>query len=959
MQMEAGSKDAPPSNHVLIFDGERGTGKSWLLKQLRHKAQEMTGGPALYIDLQPICQADPHLALWEVMEEVDRFVDGDFKQEQPSLLSDASRVVIEDVRQFVIECPLVILFDHVYESGWKLLEVLENYLLAPLAIEQRVLLVMAGRGKQYRWRTPELDVQVHHLSAFDNEEYTRKQIEIQAPLAVAKSVDIHRLGGGYPLHNYILGTMGLSAGAGRVIEELLAGVKQERREAIREILESVCVLKTIDANRVAYMLKNKDLPQPSDQLVTPVEGKEVQETILQELKDYNFVSWSTKDEGYVIDKAIQFAVQTDLKLNKTARWYVLHQVANRIYRDWIQQFPDSAQRWQPDLAYHEAIPYVSVNATKRLVGRNSTVSMIKDVIYRDTDSHIIYLEGSGGIGKTRILQHVLELPDGGDILFASGLIDLYEYKNHTIEGLIELIRSAFCDYPFNEYQQKLDELHEKEKNPIGREQINQARQAVINACLNDLQELSKKYRLVLAFDTLEILFFDDAVAQALGSFTGMDRDLVTWMKQEFFPAMQNTVLLFAGRPRSGKPQELLADLPGEIKVQEISLKGFNANEFNDYLNEVAHFVSEEEQLDVATEHLIRTLTQEERETLFACLNDYEEGQPTGVRPILLSLSIDYLVITGGELPYQAVGFSLGKAYEKEERQQIQQALHKELLSVLQKVQRPDDDLITYLACARKGMSIDLLALLMNLRTADGEWDTKLAESYFKNIIHLSFVKYREATQQIFLHDEMYDLIRKYLFEMEKTQEKVKRFYQVINDYYENRIKNIRERLRALTQNINHDRFLLNQEKASREAAVASQKEFSELWTSLRSMMIEHLHYQLHQDLLKGREIYSRYTNEAALADDDSLYTLLREELLNVIEDELQYAQSKGDREQIEEIERICETEIYPDDATRRLKRMYYERSKNYTQTALAVAELLSEGGDCHSHHPPGRSVGKV
>ncbi len=68
--------------------------------------------------------------------------------------------------------------------------------------------------------------------------------------------------------------------------------------------------------------------------------------------------------------------------------------------------------------------YTSVRATPELVGREKELEQIENAI-RDTEhSYIIYITGQGGIGKTRLVKHVLEHPpDDVSLVTASDLID--------------------------------------------------------------------------------------------------------------------------------------------------------------------------------------------------------------------------------------------------------------------------------------------------------------------------------------------------------------------------------------------------------------------------------------------------------------------------------------------------------------------------------------------------------
>jgi len=76
-------------------------------------------------------------------------------------------------------------------------------------------------------------------------------------------------------------------------------------------------------------------------------------------------------------------------------------------------------------------------ATPELVGREAFLERIYQAVTDTSCSYVIYITGEGGIGKTRLVQYVLENPPADNhLVVASRVIDLYHSQVRTLAGLI-------------------------------------------------------------------------------------------------------------------------------------------------------------------------------------------------------------------------------------------------------------------------------------------------------------------------------------------------------------------------------------------------------------------------------------------------------------------------------------------------------------------------------------------
>ena len=119
------------------------------------------------------------------------------------------------------------------------------------------------------------------------------------------------------------------------------------------------------------------------------------------------------------------------------------------------------------LVYPLGETYTAARATPTIVGRKESLPKIEQAIYATVPSVFVYIYGAGGVGKTRLIQHLLTEAQGHEnLLAASELIDLYHTRNRSVGGLVESIvevldplRRYIRDRPLDsEIDEKLEAL---------------------------------------------------------------------------------------------------------------------------------------------------------------------------------------------------------------------------------------------------------------------------------------------------------------------------------------------------------------------------------------------------------------------------------------------------------------------------------------------------------------------
>lgn len=206
------------SRSVIIFEGERGSGKTSLLFELyRHLDQQTELRPFL-VSLSSYSAPE-----FESKENIWLHSEDDFQKDNiPNLLDRLARYLeidfIEsrdpDIQKEYLARGLayraaktvpIILVDSIYECPEIISIEIEKYVLAPLLTSEHVFLVLSGRGKRPAWSRPELQ----NAEIFDLppllEEHVKEQLEKMKSARAAEYRQIADLSDGYPLIVRVMG----------------------------------------------------------------------------------------------------------------------------------------------------------------------------------------------------------------------------------------------------------------------------------------------------------------------------------------------------------------------------------------------------------------------------------------------------------------------------------------------------------------------------------------------------------------------------------------------------------------------------------------------------------------------------------------------------------------------------------------------------------------------------------
>jgi len=336
---------------VVIFHGARGSGKSWLLHEIARQLETtLSKALCVYLDLLTFKPSSGN-PVREIIKQIRGTLLG------PGGIPLPDDVTPDQCSNLLAEAAkgsnrvLVALFDHVDESPVQLLEPLEDRCLASLAVSPKVLIVLAGRGKEYTWTIPhlrlkseELDLECFDLSC------TQQQLEKQVPHPIPAAEDVWKLSGGYPWSNYILAVRygNRPAALNQCAEILLSNLPVHATNQDISRLKALCILRSFSDEMIPPMLSTY-FDDPSYLEWRYREYRRVRQT----LTTTTLVKWDESEGGYVVDEALRCVLEGGLYEDDRATWQRLHKAARDLFEDWKAEYPRTAHRWQEKMDYHE------------------------------------------------------------------------------------------------------------------------------------------------------------------------------------------------------------------------------------------------------------------------------------------------------------------------------------------------------------------------------------------------------------------------------------------------------------------------------------------------------------------------------------------------------------------------------------------------------------------------------
>ena len=471
------------------------------------------------------------------------------------------------------------------------------------------------------------------------------------------------------------------------------------------------------------------------------------------------------------------------------------------------------------------------------VGREEQLEQIVAQVHTCSSPHLIFVSAEGGFGKTRMLMAVLERlrlePDR--CLCARELVDLYHLEHHTPLGLVWALYLALTPplEPLSRFRSEYDKLARIRLSGDAIS-IKEQQQAVVARFAAELRSIAAERPVVIALDTAERVCYQTTFGGPEKSADLQYADAWKWLLEQL-PGWGNVSVLVAGRPIIRDTLMRNASQQAGLTVGDHTLAAFDVNDTIQYLEAVQRAAAQSPIVSIQTAaNLLRDMSEEFRVRLFAASRG---------RPILLALCIDLATTSPQRF------FAIEELNDSQDLE----------VAIVRRIMEMADDLRTVMqALGRlpKGATPDLLAAALDCSVSQ-------AERFLDSVRLLSFVKQRPADRKIFLHDEMYAMLRRHVFGDPGDAVAGREFYARVVEYYRAQIKNSQDRIDKAFAEVDEGK-----------ATTVDSTGLEQLYSERRNLMVDGVYYRLEQLPARGFKQYYRYAREAAYSADLILYNQL-------------------------------------------------------------------------------------
>lgn len=427
--------------------------------------------------------------------------------------------------------------------------------------------------------------------------------------------------------------------------------------------------------------------------------------------------------------------------------------------------------------------------TRRMVSREAELRQLQEAIYRnDGTLQIVLLTGRGGIGKSRLVEEVLQWgatpPVAGEnsLPLISNLIEMADLRLHTRNQFLQEIRnglSGFQRADFRHYDSAYRDLQRLRRvQGFG---ISQAEEKAEKSFREDYRANTKQRRFVIAVDTIErlevsgfewfeeynLLTLDDLKASTL-------RWLVEQIRNE--DGLPNTTLILAGRDQEGAQIiRIIKEAARQNKravVTELPLQFFNLEEIKSYFTQLDVDWKQRRAANPSDQRTANIADAMERlannENQAQVLELYTAGQP-----VRLALYTD-IIVDGRTIPAQlrqhyadAVQSLTGPdgQIDSERLNNERQVIEREFINVLFDRPGRQADMLKALVRTERELNAEQLHFVLNDPVPDATNSWQLEQAQLRQIQtdldemqHLSIVKTitkEQREQFITLQDEIY------------------------------------------------------------------------------------------------------------------------------------------------------------------------------------------------------------
>ncbi|MEW5872802.1 MAG: hypothetical protein AB1894_26320 [Chloroflexota bacterium] len=368
---------------VTCFWGAFGMGKSWLLIELERRCHELSASgkhnshPPVVARLDLNKQIVPVLWLGDQLnkELLLRELWKQLAKQMGTGLPESERISAEALADAFVKqvstwsaqsaTPVIMLdtVDDLLELDEPAFGWLEEHLVEPLAMTDRVLFAFTSRGELWNWKRFQVRrrVDLWRLAAFDAKT-AGKQLDLNPEIIHI----FYRHAFGHPLFTEYLGTalenQGLSLRSAKeddltieaaLLEEILNQVVQEILKTVPEKLRTISqytnVLRWVSSEPLRFLAEKLELVEPGRGDAFYLDS------IIGELQAHHLLYWNGGKNCYEPDPVLRRLITSKLELDNPQYFFKAHQAGFEFHQKHLAEYPQYLARYIPELAYHRAV----------------------------------------------------------------------------------------------------------------------------------------------------------------------------------------------------------------------------------------------------------------------------------------------------------------------------------------------------------------------------------------------------------------------------------------------------------------------------------------------------------------------------------------------------------------------------------------------------------------------------
>lgn len=370
---------------AVTFYGERGSGKTWLMRRLgnllpKDFVDKNVEVLSLFLAPPPVEPVPaPDEPRWFAVESESTMAEAVVLEavkwvcRRWAILHDPNAGLDELTYWLGRDLPrktdrtYVLLVDSVFEVNRDWLPRFEDHLLAPIASLENGLVVMTGRGAPFPWRSVPLrnDHCERVLAPFSEHAVADQLHSNHLNDDPARVALIRKLGGGYPLNSYILAQADPpSLALDKLIRVLLEFVQRPQQSQASEALISLCVLERFREREISSMLTFYRICfEPSEP--APKFAAEDARRVRDVLLENALVRWEI--DGYTINASVQIAFRSYLCYRNISLFEYLIDRAEAMYLEWADKYENAREHYRRQAALVCALRSELVDSALRSV----------------------------------------------------------------------------------------------------------------------------------------------------------------------------------------------------------------------------------------------------------------------------------------------------------------------------------------------------------------------------------------------------------------------------------------------------------------------------------------------------------------------------------------------------------------------------------------------------------------